>query len=74
MAAAQPAARLVIIGDGKLRGRLEALAGACGVAARVDFLGAMPHAEVLGWMRRAAMLVLPSVRTAGPGGWKGSAW
>ena len=39
VAATQPAARLVIIGEGKLRGRLEALAGACGVAARVDFLG-----------------------------------
>ena len=64
VAAAQPAARLVIIGEGKLRGQLEALAGTCGVAARVDFLGALPHAEVLGWMRRAAMLVLPSVRTA----------
>jgi glycosyltransferase involved in cell wall biosynthesis len=64
VAAVHRSARLVIIGDGKLRRRLEALAGACGVAARVDFLGAMPHAEVLGWMRRAAMLVLPSVRTA----------
>ncbi len=64
VAAAHQAARLVIIGDGKLRGKLQALAVACGVAARVDFLGAMPHADVLGWMRRAAMLVLPSVRTA----------
>jgi colanic acid/amylovoran biosynthesis glycosyltransferase len=64
VAAAWPPARLVIIGEGKLRRKLEALAGACGVAARVDFLGALPHADVLGWMRRAAMLVLPSVRTA----------
>ncbi len=57
-------ARLVIIGDGKLRRSLEALAKSCGVAERVEFLGAMPHAQVMGWMRRAAMLVLPSVRTA----------
>jgi len=57
-------ARLVIIGDGPLRGRLEKLAWDCGVAERVDFLGALPHAQVLGWMRRAALLALPSVRTA----------
>jgi colanic acid/amylovoran biosynthesis glycosyltransferase len=58
------AARLVIIGDGPLRARLERLARQAGVAERVAFLGALPHAQVLGWMRRAAVLVLPSVRTA----------
>jgi colanic acid/amylovoran biosynthesis glycosyltransferase len=58
------AARLVIIGDGPLRGRLERLARDVGVADRVMFLGALPHAQVLGWMRRAALLALPSVRTA----------
>ena len=58
------AARLVIIGDGPLRGRLERLAREAGVAARVVFLGALPHSQVLGWMRRAALLALPSVRTA----------
>jgi len=47
-----------------LRGRLERLAREAGVAARVVFLGALPHSQVLGWMRRAALLVLPSVRTA----------
>jgi len=30
----------------------------------VRFLGGLNHAEVLAWMRRAAMLVLPGVRTA----------
>jgi glycosyltransferase involved in cell wall biosynthesis len=30
----------------------------------VRFLGALPHDQVLAWMRKAAMLVLPSVRTA----------
>jgi glycosyltransferase involved in cell wall biosynthesis len=29
----------------------------------VKFAGALPHAAVLAWMRKAAMLVLPSVRT-----------
>jgi len=57
------AVRLIIIGDGPLRGPLERLARECGVAARVDFLGALPHGDVLGWMRRAALLALPSVRT-----------
>ena len=55
--------RLVIIGDGERRGALEALAGGLGVGGRTRFLGARPHAEALAWMRRAAMLVLPSIRT-----------
>ena len=29
----------------------------------VRFLGALPHAQALAWMRKAAMLVLPSVQT-----------
>ncbi|GAA4488042.1 glycosyltransferase [Gluconacetobacter asukensis] len=63
MAAGCPALRLAIIGDGPLRVRLEALAGELGVGARVLFLGARPHAVVMEWMRRAMMLVLPSVLT-----------
>lgn len=58
-----PVAQLVVIGDGPLRRRLRALAGALGLGKRVLFLGARPHAQVLNWMRKAAMLVLPSVRT-----------
>ena len=57
-----PGHRLVIIGEGPLRGGLEKLAGELGV--RAEFLGAMAHEAVLGWMRRAAVLVLPSVRTS----------
>lgn len=57
-------AQLVIIGDGPLRRSLEAQAQALGLAQRVRFLGALPHVRVLAWMRKAAMLVLPSVRTA----------
>jgi colanic acid/amylovoran biosynthesis glycosyltransferase len=56
-------AELVIIGDGPLRKSLVAEAVSLGVASRVRFLGALPQAEVLAWMRKAAMLVLPSVRT-----------
>ncbi|MGE4481482.1 glycosyltransferase [Acidocella sp.] len=58
-----PLARLVIIGAGKLREPLERLARETGLAERISFLGARPHAEVLGWMHRAAMLVLPSIKT-----------
>ena len=55
--------RLVIIGDGPLKRRLRALARSLGLGERVSFLGARPHAEVRAWMRKAALLVLPSVRT-----------
>ena len=57
------AAELVVIGEGPLKTPLRALAGSLGVASRTRFVGAVTHPEVLGWMRRASMLVLPSVRT-----------
>lgn len=56
--------QLVVIGEGPLRRSLRRLAAALGIGDRVRFLGALPHAEVLPWVRRAAMLVLPSIRTA----------
>ncbi len=56
--------QLLIIGDGPLRRPLQALAAAAGIRDRVEFLGALPHADVLAWMRKAAMLVLPGIRTA----------
>ncbi|WP_044561242.1 glycosyltransferase [Azospirillum sp. B4] len=59
-----PAVRLDIIGDGPLRASLQKLAGSLGLGERVRFHGARPHAEVLPHMRRAAMLMLPSVYTA----------
>lgn len=55
---------LAIIGDGPLKRSLQALVKSLGLDHRVRFLGALPHAQVLAWMRKAAMLVLPSVRTA----------
>jgi len=57
-------ARLVILGEGPLKRSLQKLAQSLGVEQRVQFLGALPHAQVLEWMRKAAMLALPSVRTA----------
>ncbi|MDB5393121.1 MAG: glycosyl transferase [Rhodospirillales bacterium] len=55
---------LAIIGDGPLKRSLQALVKSLGLGHRVRFLGALPHAQVLAWMRKAAMLVLPSVRTS----------
>ncbi len=55
--------RLVIVGDGTLMASLRGLAGQLGVAGRIDFVGALAHGAALAWVRRAAMLVLPSVRT-----------
>jgi glycosyltransferase involved in cell wall biosynthesis len=57
-------AELAIIGDGPLKRSLEALVKSLGLERRVRFLGALPHAQVLAWMRKAAMLVLPSVQTS----------
>jgi colanic acid/amylovoran biosynthesis glycosyltransferase len=49
-------ARLVVIGDGPLRGALERRAGPS-----AQFLGALPPDEVAQWMRRAAVLAAPSL-------------
>ena len=54
-------ARLVVIGEGPLRGALERRAGPS-----VQFLGALPPDEVAAWMRRASVLAAPSL-TAGDG-------
>lgn len=54
-------AELFIIGEGPLRTSLEALARTLGVERRVRFMGARPHSEVMEWMRKAAIFVLPSV-------------
>jgi glycosyltransferase involved in cell wall biosynthesis len=59
-----PTVDLAIVGDGPLKSSLQSLAKSLGLSDRVRFLGALPHAQVMGWMRKAAMLVLPSVRTS----------
>lgn len=54
-------ARLVIIGDGPLLPGLKAQIAALGLEENVFFCGALPHTEVMAWMQKASMLVLPSI-------------
>jgi rhamnosyl/mannosyltransferase len=54
-------ATCLIVGDGPLRGALEARAAACGVAARVQFLGGLPDADVVAQLHACDLFVLPSV-------------
>lgn len=62
----QPEARLVVLGEGPLRPRLEAQAAAHGLAHAVSFLGSRPPEDVAAWMARAWLLAAPSL-TAGDG-------
>lgn len=56
-----PEARLVIIGDGPLRPRLEKLASETGAGPAISFLGRLPSEAVAEWMRRAWLVAAPSV-------------
>lgn len=56
-----PEARLVVVGDGPLRGSLEAEARGL---PRCEFAGAGSAEEVREWMRRAAVVAVPSVVAA----------
>lgn len=51
----------IVIGDGPERGRLEALAARLGVAGRIEFLGARPHAEMPGLLCSGDLAVFPSL-------------
>ncbi|HMP76423.1 MAG TPA: glycosyltransferase [Kiritimatiellia bacterium] len=65
-ACGQPDARLVLAGDGPLRGDLEREAAALGVAARVTFAGHVPRETLLGFMRAARCVVLGSRMDTSP--------
>ncbi len=54
------ASRLVFVGDGPDRKRLERVVRSEGIADRVHFAGQMPRPEVLRMMRSAAALLFPS--------------
>jgi phosphatidylinositol alpha-1,6-mannosyltransferase len=55
-----PDARLVVVGDGDDRGRLESLARKRGVGDHVVFAGRVPAAELAGWYEHAAFFAMPS--------------
>ena len=52
--------KLVIVGDGPLRARLERQCKALGFAERVEFLGRLPEADTLVEIASSDVLVLPS--------------
>jgi phosphatidyl-myo-inositol dimannoside synthase len=55
-----PEVEWVVIGDGPLRGELQALARSNGVADCTRFLGAVSDEERNSWLRRADLLAMPS--------------
>ena len=57
---AAPATQLLLIGEGELRGSLEALAQAVGVTGHVRFLGAVPNDRLWRYYAAADLFVLPS--------------
>jgi glycosyltransferase involved in cell wall biosynthesis len=52
--------RLLVIGDGPQRTKLQSLAAELGLGERVRFVGAIPHADLPDWYRAADLFVLPS--------------
>ena len=69
MLQAVPSLRWVVIGDGRLRPRLESRARALGVEGSVDFVGAVDDRTRDEWLGRAAVYVMPTRRPAdGRGG------
>lgn len=56
-----PEARLVLIGDGPERARLEAQARAAGLADRVIFTGSIEHEEIARWLAAADVMCLASM-------------
>ncbi len=59
-----PHARYAIVGDGPERGRLERLSSELGLGDRVEFRGAVPHAEAVAAAQEGSLFVLPSVDEA----------
>jgi glycosyltransferase involved in cell wall biosynthesis len=59
-------ARLVLVGDGPLRARLEARAAQGPLAGRVVFAGAVPNADLPDFYRAADVTVLPSLSEGVP--------
>lgn len=52
--------KLLFVGDGPERGKLERLAAEAGIAGQVIFAGGFPWYQVPGWLAQSDVLVLPS--------------
>jgi phosphatidyl-myo-inositol dimannoside synthase len=63
--ASVPKLRWIVIGEGPLRGNLEALASARGLADSTTFLGAVSDEQRDEWLRQCALFAMPS-RLPGP--------
>jgi glycosyltransferase involved in cell wall biosynthesis len=61
-----PGAHLVLVGDGILRPRLQALARELGLSERVTWAGSQPHQRVARYLAAADALVLPSLSEGEP--------
>ncbi len=59
--ARHPCVRLVVMGDCSSRTRMEALAQRVGVASAVSFVGYQPNDIIQQWVRKAKLLVMPSL-------------
>jgi len=64
--ASRPRCRLLVVGEGSWRLRLEQCAHDLGVAAAVSFLGYVPHDELPALYNAADVLLLPSEREGTP--------
>jgi glycosyltransferase involved in cell wall biosynthesis len=64
VAARVPGIRMLFVGDGPERDRLEALAAELGVADRARFLGSHPHEAMPGLLSSAEVAVFPSLMEA----------
>jgi len=60
LAGRRPDLTVSLVGDGVLRGELEAHAARLGLSGRVRFEGARPFEEVVRWLRRARLMVMTS--------------
>ncbi len=60
--AIDPAAHIVLVGDGDQREELEALAARTGVGSRVHFVGNVARSELTDYYNMADVLAMPSVR------------
>jgi glycosyltransferase involved in cell wall biosynthesis len=60
LAGRRPDLTVSLVGDGVLRGELEARAARLGLSGRVRFEGARPFEEIVAWLRRARLMVMTS--------------